>query len=321
MQELLARLARDHWLTEKEYEMLLTCRFPEVSRQLRQLADRERRQVYGTRMLLRGVVEVSSICENDCLLCPRRKSSDQCERYRLRPRDILDLLDESCPAELDTIVLRTGYDPFYTDRMLCSLVEKLRQRFPRCALTLAMGERRRSGYEALYNAGAERYLLLEESCDRERYEQLHPAPMVWNRRLHCLSVLKDVGYQVGCGFLVGVPGQTAGELARELKFLEEFQPHSVDLVPLNGDWELMDDLIAIVRLMLPAARITAPENRPDAVLAGANVASVNLTTEPDSTPRCGGCRAAASAAADSLAHLARTMADIGFEFTRGDGDW
>ena len=101
VQELIGRLAKDHWLTEKEYEMLLTCRFPEVSRQLRVLADRERRRFCGTRVFLRGVVEVSSICENDCLLCPRRKSSDHCERYRLRPREILDLCDESWVQELD----------------------------------------------------------------------------------------------------------------------------------------------------------------------------------------------------------------------------
>lgn len=320
MQERMERLARDHWLTEKEYEMLLTCRFPEVSRQLRTLADRQRRLACGTRLFLRGVVEVSSICENDCLLCPRRKSSHRCERYRLRPRDILELLDESCAEELDTIVLRTGYDTFYTDQMLCALLDKLRRRFPKSALTLAMGERRRNSYEALYNSGADRYVLLEETCDRERYEQLHPTPMVWNRRLHCLSVLKDVGYQTGCGFLVGVPGQTAAELAKELKFLEEYQPHSVDLVPLNDDWALMDDLIAIVRLILPNARITAPENRPEAVLAGANVLSLNLTGEPDSAPRCGGCRAATPAAEAAMAQLARTMADIGFEFARGDGD-
>ncbi len=321
MRELMERLARDHWLTEREYEMLLTCRFPEVSRQLRHLADRERRRSWGTRVFLRGVVEVSSICENDCLLCPRRKSSDRCERYRLRPRDILEALDESCIPELDTIVLRTGYDTFYTDHMLCALLDKLRQRFPGCALTLAMGERRRKSYEALYNSGADRYVLLEETCDRERYEQLHPAPMVWNRRLHCLSVLKDVGYQTGCGFLVGVPGQTAAELARELKFLEEFQPHSVDLVPLNTDDGLMDDLIAIVRLILPDARITAPENRPGAVLAGANVASVSLTAEMDSAPRCGGNRAAALTTEDSMAELARTLADVGFEIDHGRDEW
>lgn len=321
MQELMERLARDHWLTEKEYEMLLTCRFPEVSRQLRVLADRERRRACGTGVYLRGVVEVSSICENDCLLCPRRKSSKLCERYRLRPREILDLLDESCAEELDTIVLRTGYDTFYTDRMLCSLLDKLRQRFPYSALTLAMGERRRNSYEALYNSGADRYVLLEETCHRERYEQLHPAPMVWNRRLHCLSVLKDVGYQTGCGFLVGVPGQSAAELAAELKFLEEYQPHSVDLVPLNGDWELMDDLTAIVRLILPDARITAPENRPGAVLSGANVLSVSLTAEQESTPRCGGCRAVTLATHQSIARLAREMSDIGFELNHGLGDW
>ena len=320
VQELIGRLAKDHWLTEKEYEMLLTCRFPEVSRQLRVLADRERRRVWGTRVFLRGVVEVSSICENDCLLCPRRKSSALCERYRLRPREILDLCDESWVQELDTVVLRTGYDTFYTDRMLCALLDKLRLRLPGCALTLAMGERRRNSYEALYNSGADRYLLLEETTDRERYEQLHPAPMSWNRRLHCLSVLKDIGYQTGCGFLVGVPGQTAAELARELKFLEDFQPHSVDLVQLNTDDALTDDLISIVRLMLPEARITAPDNRVGAVLAGANVLSLSLTQEQESAPRCGGCRAVTPATPQSIARLARAMSDIGFEIDRGPGD-
>lgn len=316
MQELIERLARDHWLTEKEYEMLLTCRFPEVSRQLRVLADRERRRFWGTGVLLRGVVEVSSICENDCLLCPRRKSAAHCERYRLRPREILELCDEGYLPEMDTIVLRTGYDTFYTDHMLCSLLDKLRLRFPDCTLTLAMGERRRNSYEALYNSGADRYVLLEETTNRERYEHFHPAPMSWNRRLHCLSVLKDVGYQTGCGFLVGIPGQTAAELARELKFLEDFQPHSVDLVPVLSEDALMDDLISIVRLMLPEALITAPENRAGAVLAGANVLALSLTEEQESTPRCGGSRAVTPATPQSLARLAREMSDIGFELTR-----
>lgn len=320
MTELVDKLVRDHRLTTKEYEALLRARTPELAEQLARLADRARRRHYGTKVFLRGLVSVSSICKHNCLLCPQRSGAEDCARYRLRPREILDCCEEGYGLDIRTFVLQGGPDDFYSDEILCGMIEKLKLRFPDCAVTLAMGERSRHSCERLFNAGADRYVLLHETADPERYGAAHPAELSCGRRLHCLNDLKEIGYQTGCGFPLGVPGETAADLARELKFIEEFQPHSVDLVPL-GDGAPTAFLLSILRLMLPNGLLTAPADLESGVLAGANAVVLGLSRSADAFALCGGRRSWDLATVQSVAALRRRLAEIGFEADPDRGDW
>lgn len=315
VEALLNKLRRDRWLTLKEYEQLLLA---PGSQMARTLADRVRRDRYGTRVYLRGLIDIGSICEYDCPNCPQRASADH-TRYRMRPREIIDCCDDAWSLGFRSFLLRSGPDRFYTDRMVSTLLYRLRQQFPGCALALALGEGSRERYELLADAGADRYVLLHETADRELYQWTHPAALDFDRRLHCLNELKDAGFQTGCGFLVGE--QTPEELARELKFLEEFQPHAVELVPMGADPERVAYLLSLIRLMLPDVLLTAPEGNVEEILAGANVVNVSLIRSRRSFPCCGGNRADGPADPESLAALSRQMADIGFELTMNPAPW
>lgn len=312
---LLKKLSRDQWLTKSEYELLL---LEPQRRQARLLADRVRRDRFGTRVCLRGLIDVGSICDYDCPHCPQR-SSAACTHYRMRPREILDCCEEAWSMDVRSFLLRSGPDRFYTDKMLCSLVGRMRTLFPGCAVALAMGERSRQSFRALADAGADRYTLLQETADTARYRRSHPAELPHDRRLHCLNDLKEALYQTCCGFLVS--DQTPAELARELKFLEEFRPHGVELVPMGADTETVAYLISLIRLMLPDALITAPDNRPEYILAGANVVTQSLIRSRRSFPCCGGFRADGPADLDTLAALRRSLAEIGFEITMDPAPW
>ena len=307
MVELLDKLCRDRWLTVSEYTRLL--QEPQAS-QARRMADRERRARFGTRVYLRGLIDMGSICIHDCPACHQRYSAEH-TRYRMRPREVLDCCEDAWNLGFRSFYLRSGVDLFYTDKMLRSLLDQLREHFPGCALGLAMGERSRESLVKLADAGADRYVLLQETADPDRFRRIHPAELDYERRLHCLNVLKDTGFQTVCGFLVG--DQSPAELARELKFLEEFQPHGVELVPMGAEPETVEYLISLLRLMLPDAWITAPDNAPGQILAGANVVTQSLIRSRRSHPLCGGCRAEGPADPESLAALHRNLAEIGFE--------
>ena len=317
VRELLEKLGRNHRLTTEEYTQLIRFRTP----QLRQRADRTRRERWGTRVHLRGVLDVSSICQHDCIHCSQRCSADPAIRYRLRPREILDSCEEAWGLDIRSIVLRCGTDRFYGDEMICSILEKLRRSFPDLAVTVAMGERSRRSYERLYNAGAEGYILLQETAERDRYEDIHSESLSFDRRLHCLNEIRDVGFRTGCGFLMDLPGQTAQDLARELKFLEEFQPDAVELVPLAGEPEMTARLIGLIRLILPDAVVTAPGNDPGCVLAGANLVSAALSGCGGTHPLCGGGPAGAFVGLETLAALRQELAGVGFEVDMAPVPW
>ena len=317
MTELIRKLCRDRRLTTAEYERLIRERTADSARELRRLADQTRREVYGNRVLIRGAVELSSICKNDCLYCLQRRSNKACDRYRLRPREIFDCFEEGYGLGHRSFLLRGGEDGFYNDDLLEPLIRKLKASFPGCAVTLALGERSRESYERLFNAGADRYLMRHECADRKLYESLHPAEMSWENRMHCLNLIKEVGYQSGCGFIVGLPGQTESHLARDLDYIEEYAPHMVDISPFipqpgtpfadaaPGDRELTGYLLSIIRLILPNALIMAQDT--DGILAGANVISQTLYPVDPS--------------GEQLAALQRSLSDIGFEGTTERGDW
>ena len=318
MTELIQKLYRDRRLAPSEYELLLSNRTPQVRRELRRLADQDRRDHYGTRVFIRGAMEISSICVNDCLYCNQRRSNRDCQRYRLRGREVIDCCEEGYGLELRSFILRGGEDPFYNDDMLEKLILRLKARFPDCAVTLALGERSRESYQRLFNAGADRYLLRHEAADRHLYETLHPSRMSWDNRMHCLNDLKEIGYQVGCGFIVGLPGQQLSHIARDLTYIQEFGPHMVDVGPFlprpgtpfagepEGDPLLTTDLVSIIRILCPGALITAPVEPEALIPAGANVVCWPLYP--------------AAPSGEALAAILRRLADIGFEGSTERGD-
>ena len=291
------KLTRAHSLSTEEYEQLITERNTETASLLREEADRVRRGVYGNSIFIRGLIEISSFCKNDCLYCGIRCGNRKAERYRLTPEEILECCREGYALGFRTFVLQGGEDPWFDDTVLCGLLQKIKQLFPDCAITLSLGERSRKSYELLFNAGADRYLLRHETASKDHYEKLHPAQMSYDRRMACLKDLKQIGYQVGCGFMVGSPFQTSAELAMDLKFIEEFRPQMCGIGPFiphkdtpfgektAGSVELTCYLLSILRLMQPNLLLPAttalgtldPWGREKGIQAGANVVMPNLS--------------------------------------------
>lgn len=290
-------LTETHSLTLAEYEFLIAHRPPEAAQLLAERAVAARKAIYGTDVYIRGLIEISNICKNDCLYCGIRKSNKNCHRYRLTEEDILACCAEGYALGFRTFVLQGGEDGWYTDGRLCALIREIKHRFPDCAVTLSLGERTRESYQTLFDAGADRYLLRHETADAAHYAKLHPAGMSFENRMRCLRDLKGIGYQVGCGFMVGSPYQTPAQLAKDLKFIEEFQPDMCGIGPFipqsdtpfgrepAGALELTLYLLSILRLIRPNLLLPAttalgtihPTGRVRGILAGANVVMPNLS--------------------------------------------
>lgn len=340
--ELIGKLAAEHQLEAAEYETLITDRTPEAAARLAKLAAETAAAVYGNRVFIRGLIEISNICKNDCLYCGIRRSNKTCQRYRLTEEQILACAREGYELGFRTFVMQGGEDGYFSDEVLCRIVRQLKTRFPECAVTLSMGERSRESYEALRLAGADRYLLRHETADKAHYESLHPAAMSFDQRMRCLQDLHDLGYQTGCGFMVGSPGQTAAHLAKDLKFIEIFQPEMCGIGPFiphkdtpfrdapPGTLELTTYLLSIVRLIRPNILLPAttalgtidPMGREKGILAGANVVMPNLSPADarekymlyDNKLRSG------AEAAQNLNDLRQRMAAIGYEVVTDRGD-
>ena len=297
IKEMADRLIKDHSLPLEGYEKLITGFDAELQDYLSENARAVRDAIYGKKIFVRGLIEISNICRNDCLYCGIRRSNHSCERYRLSPEEILACADEGYGLGLHTFVLQGGEDGFYTDEVLVRLIRKLKEAHPDCAVTLSLGERSRESYRKLREAGADRYLLRHETADEEHYRKLHPAEMSFENRMRCLRNLKELGYQTGCGFMVGSPYQTAAHLAKDLKFIEEFRPEMCGIGPFvphhatpfkdepEGSVELTLLLLSMIRLIHPHVLLPAttalgtlhPKGRERGILAGANVLMPNLS--------------------------------------------
>ena len=295
--KLINRLEQEHSLTEAEYAELITNRDTEAAELLAGKASEVCRAVFGNLVYTRGLIEISSICRNNCLYCGIRRDNSHAERYRLTAEEILSCAEEGYTLGFRTFVLQGGENPYFTDEVLCGLVNSLKTRHPDCAVTLSMGERSRESYQALYDAGADRYLLRHETADAGHYALLHPSEMSFENRMRCLWVLKEIGYQTGCGFMVGSPFQTPETLAKDLKFIEEFRPAMCGIGPFiphrntpfrdekAGTLELTLFLLSVIRLILPEVLLPAttalgtihPLGREMGIRAGANVVMPNLS--------------------------------------------
>ncbi len=251
---------------------------------------------YGNKVYLRGLIEFSNICRQDCLYCGIRASNAKVERYRLTPQEILACCDQGYELGYRTFVLQSGEDLWYTDEILVALIQGIKKRYPEAAITLSIGERRAETYRSLFAAGADRFLMRHETASKELYEKLH-STLCFDERRACLSTLKDIGYQVGAGFMVGLPGQTFADLAEDLIYLRELRPDMIGIGPFiphsetplgtkkGGTLEDTLMMVALARLLIPESLIPAttalgtlhPLGRELALRAGANVVMPNIT--------------------------------------------
>ena len=265
--------------------------------ELRQAAQQTAQAVFGNKIYIRGLVELSSICKRDCRYCGLRRSNPNAVRYRLTPEQILSSCEKGYALGFRTFVLQGGEDGFFSDEVVCGVVREIKRRCPDCAVTLSLGERGDESFRRLYAAGADRYLLRHETADLAHYAKLHPDSMSGAERQRQLFVLKQIGYQTGAGFMVGSPYQTAENLADDLLFLKKLQPQMCGIGPFiphkdtafrdfsQGSLELTLTLLAVIRLMHPHILLPAttalgtihPQGRELGILHGANVVMPNLS--------------------------------------------
>ncbi|MFV0399075.1 MAG: [FeFe] hydrogenase H-cluster radical SAM maturase HydE [Oscillospiraceae bacterium] len=305
-------------------------------------ARRLRGKHYGDAVFLRGLIEFTSYCRQDCYYCGLRKSNREAERYRLTREQILDCCGTGYRLGFRTFVLQGGEDPFFTDELLCGIVSEIKRRWPDCAVTLSAGERSRESYRVLRAAGADRYLLRHESADATHYTVLHPPAQRLESRRRCLFDLKELGFQTGAGFMVGSPGQEPEQLAEDLCFLRELGPHMVGIGPflphhqtpfaaerLGGLGQVLL-LLALTRLMLPDVLLPAttalgsmhPQGRERGFQAGANVVMPNLSPGEvrEAYNLYDGKLSSGAEAAEGLAELGEHIRKAGLrpDFSRGD---
>ena len=297
MKQLVDKLYHTGDLEPDEYRILINNRNEEVYGYLSEKAREVRVRHYGHDVYIRGLIEFTNYCRNDCYYCGIRKSNRSAQRYRLTAEQILECCKTGYGLGFRTFVLQGGEDGYYTDEKMVSIIRSIKRTFPDCAVTLSIGERSYESYKAFYDAGADRYLLRHETADEGHYAMLHPAKMSPENRKKCLYDLKRIGYQVGCGFMVGSPFQTTDQIVEDLLFIKEFGPHMVGIGPFiphhatpfagekAGTLELTLYLLAIIRLMLPDVLLPAttalgtidPHGRELGILAGANVVMPNLS--------------------------------------------
>ena len=290
-------LARERTLPAGELAALLATLTDGEAELLYARAREVRERYYGKDVYLRGLIEFTSHCRNDCLYCGLRRSNARAERYRLSEEQILACCDQGYELDFRTFVLQGGEDVAFTDDVVCDLVRKIRARHPDCAVTLSIGERPRESYERFFEAGAERYLLRQETSNPWHYGRLHPAELSIANRKRCLRDLKEIGYQVGCGIMVGSPYQTWDFVEEDLRYMADLQPEMVGIGPFiphkdtpfaNFSAGTLEDtlhLLAVIRLMLPEVLLPAttalgtidPRGRELGLLAGANVVMPNLS--------------------------------------------
>lgn len=336
------KLAKTGILTGEELFDLISNRTPERRELLRKLAEEKRQEIYGKDVYIRGLIEFSNVCKNNCLYCGIRCGNTNVERYRLTEEQILSCCHNGYKLGFRTFVLQGGEDPYFTDEIFVNIIREIKKFYPDCAVTLSLGERSYESYKRLRDAGADRYLLRHETADSEHYSRLHPENLTLENRMECLKNLKLLGFQTGCGFMVGSPYQTTEHIVKDLLFIKEFQPEMVGIGPFipqkdtpfgdkpAGSIELTLYLLSIIRLMLPNVLLPATTalgtlqkgGREKGILAGANVVMPNLSpldarekyTLYDNKLSIG------AESVEGLEALKKSMRDIGYEVVTARGD-
>lgn len=299
LQTLVDKLEGQNSLNREEWIQLIEGRTPKLAQYIFEKARKIRQAYYGTDVYIRGLIEFTNYCKNDCYYCGIRRSNSRAHRYRLSEEQILRCCHQGYTLGFRTFVLQGGEDGYFTDERMVNLVKEIRKNYPDCAITLSIGERSYDSYLALFEAGADRYLLRHETWDEEHYRLLHPPALSAKHRQQCLWDLKKIGYQVGTGYMVGSPFQTAENLADDMLFLEKLNPQMVGIGPFiphhdtpfkdqaAGTLELTLYMLGLIRLMLPKVLLPATtalgtideKGRELGILAGANVVMPNLSPE------------------------------------------
>lgn len=297
MKRLIDKLEKQRTLSKTEFTALIKNISEENSKYLFERSVETAKKYFGNSIYIRGLIEFTNYCKNDCYYCGIRASNTKADRYRLNKEEILSCCKQGYALGFRTFVLQGGEDVHFTDDIITDIVKAIRNKYPDCAITLSLGERSKESYQKLFDAGANRYLLRHETADNIHYGKLHPQRLSLEKRKQCLYDLKEIGYQTGTGFMVGSPYQTAENLAEDLLFIKELSPQMVGIGPFiphkdtpfrdmeQGSLELCLYLIGIIRLMLPNALIPAttalgtadPKGREKGILAGANVVMPNLS--------------------------------------------
>lgn len=340
--ERLELLEKRRTLPDDEFKVLLDTFTEEDLQFVMKRAKEIRESIFGNEVFIRGLIELTSYCVCDCLYCGIRRGNRTAERYRLSKEEVLSCCKTGYELGFRTFVIQGGEDPYYTDEVMTDIVSSIREEYEDCAITLSLGERTKESYKRLYEAGADRYLLRHETADEEHYGKLHPKGEQLQIRMKHLWDLKEIGYQVGTGFMVGSPFQNSSTLVKDLRFLRELNPEMVGIGPFvphhesvfrdydHGSLELTLMLLSIIRLMMPDALIPSttslgtihPKGRDLGMQAGANVVMPNLSPTQVrkkyllyDNKAFTGCEAA-----ESLGLLEKSMESIGYQVVVHRGD-
>lgn len=340
---LIRTLARERSLSREDWERLFAEYDEEDVSLAMELARKTALERFGKQVWFRGIIEFSNICRCDCYYCGIRCSNRNVSRYRLTEEDILACCAEGYAGGFRTFVLQGGEDGWFTDERMAAIIRAIKSKYPDCAVTLSLGERSRESYQMLFDAGADRYLLRHETADEAHFRMLHPENQTLSNRLRCLRDLKDIGYQTGCGIMVGTPGQTPATLASDMLFMRSLEPQMIGVGPFlphrdtpfreekPGSVELTLFILALCRLMLPNVLLPATtalgtaesDGRIRGVLAGCNVIMPNLS--PASVRKkymlYDNKAGTDLTAAEGVALLRQQMAKIGYEVVIGRGDY
>lgn len=294
---LIDQLNSEHTLTKEEWIRTIEGQSEETMDYAATLARAAREPYYGNRVYVRGLIEFTNICRNNCYYCGIRCGNDRVHRYRLTNEEIYEACRIGHELGFRTFVLQGGEDLYYDDTKMCEIIREIKSRYPDCAITLSLGEKSRESYAAYKEAGADRYLLRHETANDGHYRSLHPANLSLANRKNCLQTLKELGYQVGAGFMVGSPNQTSEHLAEDMLYLHELNPAMVGIGPFiphhdtpfagapAGSLEQTLYLLSLIRIMIPRVLLPAttalgtihPLGREKGMQAGANVVMPNLS--------------------------------------------
>ena len=337
------RLNTGQSLRPEELKSLVLLTDPELQQYLREKGRQKAQEHFGNGVYIRGLIEFTNYCANDCYYCGLRRSNRKVRRYRLDRRAILHCCKTGYELGFRTFVLQGGEDQGSQVKEMTGLIEDIRRSYPDCAITLSIGERSAGEYQAYFNAGADRYLLRHETANEEHYRRLHPDRQSLKQRKACLYQLKAIGYQAGTGFMVGSPYQTADHLVADLQFIQELQPQMIGIGPFlphrdtpfgtfpPGSLSQTLNLIAILRLMHPTALIPAttalgslvPDGREQGILCGANVVMPNLSPVQvrEKYMLYNNKLFSGAEAAEGLRNLEKRLNTIGYRIAYGRGDY
>lgn len=340
--QLISSLFSDHDSDDETLKLLIGLEDETATDFLYKKANELRQQHYGTKVFLRGLIEFTNYCKNNCYYCGIQRENTECNRYRLTDNEIFTCCENGYQLGFRTFVLQGGEDTYWTDERLCHVVSHIRRQYPDCAITLSVGERSYESYKILRQAGADRYLLRHETATPEHYQMLHPGEMSLEHRKQCLFWLKELGYQVGSGFMVGSPFQTIEHLVADLRFLQKLNPSMIGIGPFiphhstrfhdqpAGTLRMTLNLMAILRALFPKALIPSttslgtihPTGREQGLLAGGNVVMPNLSPvknrkayELYDNKICTG-----EESAECRACLSKRISSVGFHVVNERGD-